>query len=262
MDNIKNIFNSLTLLIKAISPSIYAFLETTLPYSTPMPIATITLSSAGTFFGLNGFPGFLLVYSLEGIGLIATSKLVESIIEFIRGRNTKTLIMIIVLTVVVIIYINILVDLNVKIHTEKIDANYSETLTLLCYLPLIAGILNGLTLVKTNYEKELAENKSIAEIHFQQARADKLELRRLKIQGPNTNTAETSPANKGREIREKMAGDYKEYVFELLDQYNGNLSLTEITALVNKNKRVEFIHENVKGTWFKYKKIWEERSRQ
>jgi hypothetical protein len=65
---------------------------------------------------------------------------------------------------------------------------------------------------------------------------------------------QTSPQVKEHATRE--AGDFRDYVMELLDQTNGQMPLTEITATVNKNKRVQFIHANVKGTWYKYQQAW------
>ena len=255
----KYLFNNMTDIIRAASPSIFAFIETTLPYSTPSPIAIITMTSAGTFFGLKGFGAFLFVYSLEGIGLVATSKLVETIVEFIRGRNLKTAIMIAVLVVVVYFYITILVSLNVKIHTEYEDVNFSQALTLICYLPLIAGVLNGLGQVKNDYLRSQQELKELEERRHQEKRHDTLEMRRLRYQ-------QTTPLPQTPDTRKsstKTAGDYKEYVFELLENHSselldkdGNISLTKITARVNKDKRVQFEHADVKGTWYKYVQTW------
>lgn len=252
----KAFFTSLTAAIQAFSPALFSFVETTLPYTTPTPIAIITSNSAATYFGLTGLGAFLFVYSLEAIGLIATSKLVETIVDFIKGRNIKTLIMIVVLALAVYAYITILVSINVKIHTEITDPGFSQALTLICYLPLIAGILNGLSLVKLEYVSNVVEQKSLAEQHYQQSREDRLKLKMLKYQ---VNVPAVDQQVKTH--KQKMAGDYKEYVFELLDQY-GDMPLTEITKAVNKNKRVEFVHADVKGTWYKYVQQWKQGKQQ
>ena len=250
----KQFFDTLTTIIRAASPSIYAFIETTLPYSTPAPIALISSASAATFFGLKGLGAFLFVYSLEGIGLISTSKLVEHIVIFIRSRNVKTAITIAVLTVTVIVYITILVSLNVRIHKEFTDDNFKQALTLICYLPLVAGILNGLTLVKTEDVNSAEHKQKLAEEHYQQTREDRLKLKALD-KGVNLFQSTTTPAPEVSKPKGKTPGDYRDYVLELLDKH-GELPLTEITALVNKNKRVEFVHADVKGTWYKYVQIW------
>lgn len=250
----KQFFDSLTTIIRAASPSIFAFIETTLPYTTPTPIALISSASAASFFGLKGFGAFLFVYSLEGIGLISTSKLVEHVVIFIRSRNVKTAITIAVLAVTVIVYITILVSLNVKIHNEFTDSNFKQALTLICYLPLIAGVLNGLALVKIEDTESAEHKQKIAEQHYQESRSDKLKLKALD-KGVNLFQSTTAPAPEAYKPKGKTPGDYREYVFELLDKH-GELPLTEITAMVNKNKRVEFVHADVKGTWFKYVQIW------
>lgn len=247
----KQLFQGLTEIIRAASPSIFSFVETTLPYTTPAPIALISAASAASFFGLKGFGAFLFVYSLEGIGLVSTSKLVETVVDFIRGRNLKTLIMIFSLLTVVIVYITILVSLNVKIHTEITDENFSQALTLICYLPLIAGVLNGLSLVKLDFLEDKKKKEEIEETHYQQRRGDSMEIKRLKLGlAPGENKPKEKKSN------DKMPGDYKDYVFELLDQYGPGLPLTEITRLVNRDKRVNFIHADAKGTWFKYVQAW------
>lgn len=252
----KFLFNSLTAIIRAASPAIFSFVETTLPYTTPMPIALITMTSAGIFFGLKGFGAFLFVYSLEGIGLVATSKLVETIVDFIRSRNTKTFIMIVVLAIAVYVYITILVSLNVKIHTEIEDINFSQALTLICYLPLLAGILNGLGLVKIEYLQTVENTQTVEEKRHQESREDKMKRWMIK-NGLNPEQPNNSPQDAPRqERRGKEPGDFKDYVFELLDQYNGELKLTQITELVNKNKRVQFSHDKAKGTWWKYVDEW------
>lgn len=252
----KNFFLSLTGAIQAFSPALFSFVETTLPYTTPTPIAIITSNSAATYFGLKGLGAFLFVYSLEAIGLIATSKLVETIVDFIKGRNIKTLIMILVLALAVYAYITILVSINVKIHTEITDPGFSQALTLICYLPLIAGILNGLSLVKLEYVNTMSEKKQLDEQHYQEKREDRKQERILRYQA-------TAPAinSQVRGSKTKQAGDYKEYVFKLLDQY-GDMSLTEITKAVNKNKRVDFVHADVKGTWYKYVQQWKQSKQQ
>ena len=250
----KYFFQGLTDIIRAASPSIFTFVETTLPYTTPTPIALISAASATSFFGLTGFGAFLFVYSLEGIGLISTSKLVEHVVIFIRSRNVKTAITIAVLAITVIVYITILVSLNVKIHNEYTESNFRQALTLICYLPLVAGVLNGLSLVKIEDINATESQKSLKEQHYQQTREDKLKLKALD-KGVNLFQSTTATPDVQSHKKTKMPGDYRDYVFELLDQ-NREMPLTEITAMVNKNKRVEFVHADVKGTWYKYVQIW------
>jgi hypothetical protein len=63
--------------------------------------------------------------------------------------------------------------------------------------------------------------------------------------------------------RNHRASDYKDYVFELLNENmgellnpDGSVSLSKITEKVNKKKRVELAHSAVKGTWYKFLQEW------
>ena len=260
----KSLFDGLTDILRSAQPSIFAFVETTLPYTTPAPIALISAASAGAFFNLTGVGAFFFVYSLEGIGLLSTTKLVESIIDFIRSKNAKTAIMIVVLLVLVGVYITILVSLNVNIHTEFTNPNFAKVLTLICYLPLIAGVLNGLNLAKLDFTNSTAKAKQ--EELESRLRQETLEERRLQEEQAERNrrwdirhgvVRESSTSFQPvKPSKEKMPGDFKEYVFELLDAAGGNMALTEITAQVNKGKRMSFKHENAKGTWYKFREEW------
>ncbi len=278
----KVFFDWLTDVFRSMSPSVYAFIETTLPYTTPFPIATISAASASTFFGLKGFAAFAFVYSLEGIGLVTTTKLVETIVDFIRSRNSKSALMILVLVITVVVYIRILVSLNVTIH-ENFSPAFSQVLTLVCYLPLIAGVLNGLGLVKIDarrlqdYQANLDEQHRIEKVELEEQHhretqrleqerwqreleaKKEVELARIdarkqaallaaQVAPPPPPTSQTFP--------QEVAGDYKQAVFDILDQNEGNVGLTDITRLINQAHNTHFVHEKVKGTWFKFRQQW------
>ena len=214
----KLFFQSLTEIIRAMSPSIFAFIETTLPYTTPMPIALISSASAATFFGLKGFGAFLFVYSLEGIGLISTSKLVEHVVIFIRSRNVKTAIAIAVLAGTVVVYITILVSLNVKIHKEFTDENFKQALTLICYLPLLAGVLNGLTLVKIEDVNSAEYQNRLKEQHYQETRGDRVKLKPLdKAVNLFEQAIADQTAAPKTPAREKHASDYQDKIVVMLN---------------------------------------------
>lgn len=269
----KYLFDWLTSVLQAAQPSAFAFVETTLPYSTPLPIALISAASATTFFGLKGTGAFFFVYSLEAIGLVATTRLVESVVDWVRSRNGKSLVVIIVLGLVVFAYVRILVTLNVTMKAATNPA-YSEALTLICYLPMIAGTLNGMGLLKLNARAEQEHRATLEEQHRQEDREDRLRLEREKLQArkelevkkletqveiekaraqqgivaPQPVAPQTFPVEK--------AGDYRQAVFDILDQNNGNVGLTDITRLINEVHQTHFIHADVKGTWFKYVQAW------
>jgi hypothetical protein len=267
--DIKQALDYATEAIKAANPSAYSLVETTLPYTTPTPIAVITAASASTYFGLKGFWAFLFVYSLEGIGLVATTKFVESIVVVIRSRNSKNIIMTLVLLAAVVTYIVILVSINVTIHKEfAADPAFGFALTLICFLPLIAGTLNGVSQIKEtdrrtqkaiDDEKERLRLEEIALTEKHRLEDKEERFRRYLIKKGFNPDAAQSPMNTPpvpQQQRDKMPGDFKEYVFKLLDECSGNIKLTEITERVNKDKRVHFIHGSAKGTWYKYVEEW------
>ena len=268
----KWLFDSLTAILHSAQPSVFAFVETTLPYMTPIPIATISSISANTFFGLSGFPAFAFVYSLEAIGLVATTKLVDMLVEAIRSRNVKSWLVVVVLIITMIAYIRILVSMNVTIHS-----NYGKTeaqvLTLICYLPLMAGVLNGVGLMKLQSQSQAQTALSMEETHRQQERADrkefeykKIEARKelevkkmemqVEIEKARASQSLPLPLPPPQTFPQEVAGDYKQVVFDILDQNNGNVGLTDITRLINEAHGTHFVHDKVKGTWFKFKEKW------
>jgi len=288
--DIKTTLDYITETIRAANPSAYSLVEATLPYTTPMPIAVITAASATTYFKLEGLGTFLFVYSLEGIGLVATTKLMESIVAVIRSRNPKTVITTIVLILAVISYVTILVSINVTIHNEfKATPSFGIALTLICFLPLIAGILNGLSQVKeadrrsqqkideeaerlrqesADREERLRQESADREERLRQESADREERLRQEERedrrqrwmlkhGFSVDQPQTKAQDPGEDRKvEKMPGDYKAYVFQLLDEFSGEIELSKITELVNKNKRANLAHGDAKGTWLKWKQAW------
>lgn len=66
-----------------------------------------------------------------------------------------------------------------------------------------------------------------------------------------------SPLIPEPEIDNTMPGNFKSYVFQLLDQNGYNMPLTEITRLVNEAHGVTIPHERAKGTWYKFKQEWQ-----
>lgn len=141
--------------IEALGPSAYRFLASVLPYSTPIPVAWLTMKSAEGFLGFDPWVSFIFVFCLEGIGLWFTGLFVEAVIDFIRSKNRKTLVLVIMFGFVVIGYVYILVSLNVVLKTATGNANpqLAKVVTLLCFLPLMTGIGNGYYKVKLDSER-------------------------------------------------------------------------------------------------------------
>ena len=257
-----NLFNSLGEVFERFNPAAFRFLAAFLPYLTPFPVAWISQANATKFLNLPTEVSFILVFGLEGIGLWFTSLLVDSIVTAIRSKNWKAWIIVVILAVIVAVYIDILVNLNVIIEQSsgQTDPAYSRVITLLCFLPLITGVGNGyykLTLdSKTNIE--LAQQR---QTEWEQEQWKTKETNKQQVRLAKAGINPLAPiVNYNKEIdtvseKKHQASDYKDLVFELFAQY-GDLPLTEITTRVNKAKRVQLIHDEVKGTWFKYKTQW------
>lgn len=140
-----------------LSPAMFRMLSTVLPYITPIPVAWLTAHSTATFLHFTPTISGIFVVMLEGIGLWATTELVDAFVEAIRSRNTKAWGVVVFLTGVVLAYIALLISLNVTL--EKAVGNVSNTyafiLTLICFLPFIAGCLNGYRKVKMETKTNL-----------------------------------------------------------------------------------------------------------
>ena len=158
-----------------LSPAAFRMLSTSLPYLSPLPVAYMTANSAAEFLGMDARIAGVLVFILEGIGLWATTELVDSFVDAIRSRNKKAWGVVVFLAIVVIVYIAILIILNVVLENtvnHKGQA-YSLVLTLICFLPLLSGALNGYRKVKM----ETKTNIQIAKEHQEELDA---KLRREK----------------------------------------------------------------------------------
>lgn len=159
-----------------LSPAAYRFLAAVLPYSTPLPVAWLTMSSAEKFLSFTPTIAFVFVFALEGIGLWFTSLFVDSIIDWIRSKNWKTFGLVIMFGLVVSAYVAILVNLNVTLEAVNngFENQYlARVITLLCFLPLLTGVGNG-------YYKWKLEQKgdSISERDYQREREDKIRQER------------------------------------------------------------------------------------
>lgn len=169
-------FNWLGDSVEAFGPSAYRFLAAVLPYLTPLPVAWLTMKSAETFLSFEPWVSFVFVFGLEGIGLWFTGLFVEAVVDFIKSRNLKTFGLVILFGAVVIAYIRILVTLNVtlKAATGNANADLSQVITLLCFLPLLTGVGNG-------YYKIKLESKRDQKLSKEQERLDKKEFRNQKL---------------------------------------------------------------------------------
>lgn len=139
-----------------LSPALFRLLSAVLPYSTPIPVAWLTMRSTERFLGFTPGVSFTFVFGLEGMGIWFTSLFVDSVIAWIRSRNWKSMGLVLLFGAVVAAYVYLLVNLNVTLEqTTNQEANpvLSRVITLLCFLPLLTGVGNG-------YYKFLIESKA------------------------------------------------------------------------------------------------------
>ena len=185
------------------SPSVFSLFATLLPYLSPLPVAVITAQSARTYLGFTPNIAGIFVFVLEGLGLWTTTVFVDTIVQYIRSRNNKTLIMVFVLLVVVIFYITILINLNVSLEmtTGDISPIYSRILTLICFLPLISGFMNGYWKLQLENKTEVELAKELEERRRQEDRQEREKADELARQ--ERLSIEESRRNEVLELEEK-----------------------------------------------------------
>jgi uncharacterized membrane protein YqjE len=170
-----------------LSPAMYRLLAAVLPYTTPLPVAYYTAQNTSELLNFDPIFAVVFAFSLEGIGLWFTSLFVDTVIEWIRSRNKKTLILILLLGISISAYLLILVSLNVAIDTAlKGNENgyLSRVITMICMLPFISGIGNGYYRWKleaqTAAEEEKEYQRKIQEERWRMEREYKLKAKALK----------------------------------------------------------------------------------
>lgn len=170
-----HIFEDLGETFEKFNPALFKFLAAVLPYSTPFPVAWLTMRSAETFLDFTPQVAFTFVFGLEGMGLWFTSLFVDSIIDVIRSRNPKTMSLVLLFGFVVAAYVFLLVNLNVTLKTSTGDSNpaLERVITLLCFLPLLTGVGNGY------YKWKLEQNdKEIKKAETEAATANQIRQER------------------------------------------------------------------------------------
>jgi hypothetical protein len=254
-DVIANIFQGAADLIDRAGEPIFSFIAVTVPFIAPVVIAQIT-ATALVFGGiLNQSQANQLAFVLEGIGIVGLSGLVIAIDKWIRSKNPKMDTMIILLGFIDVVYFLFLVCVNVLLDKQNPNITTTQLVikTLICLVPLMAGGIYGYYRILHKDKIAKVDADKLAETIRQERRADKQQVRLAKV---GVTPATIQLQQTAPQAKEHEAGDFRDYVFELLDHSQGKISLTDITATVNKNKRVHFVHANVKGTWYKYQQTW------
>lgn len=161
------------------NPAAFRFLAAVLPYTTPFPVAWLTMRSAESFLDFTPSVAFAFVFGLEGMGLWFTSLFVDSIIDFIRSRNLKTSILVLLFGLVVLGYVYLLVSLNVtlKASSGQANADLERVITLLCFLPLLTGVGNGYYKWKLEQDAKQTKNEEKQEAKEEAIRHENNDLK-------------------------------------------------------------------------------------
>lgn len=169
--------------LERFNPSAFRFLAASLPYLTPVPVAWLTANSASTFLNFTSQVAFIFVFALEGIGLWFTTMLVDSIVAWVRSRNWKSFVPVVIFCLTVWAYVSILVTLNVTLESAAGNENpaLSKVITLLCYLPLITGIGNGYYKLQIDHKTDVELSKQHSEELEAQIRREQREERLEKL---------------------------------------------------------------------------------
>jgi hypothetical protein len=156
-----NIFDWLGVALERFNPSAFRFLAASLPYLTPVPVAWLTAHSSAQFLKLPPGVAFVFVFALEGIGLWFTSLLVDAIVDWVRSRNWRSFVPVVLFAAVVYAYVRLLIDLNVTLEMANGTPNpaMSRVITLMCYLPLITGVGNGYYKLKLEHKTQLDQEQ-------------------------------------------------------------------------------------------------------
>lgn len=172
-------FENLGKMFEKFNPAAFRFLAAVLPYSTPFPVAWLTMRSAEAFLGFTPGVAFTFVFGLEGMGLWFTSLFVDSIIDVIRSRNTKTIVLVVLFGLVVVAYVSLLVNLNVTLKATTGESNpaLERVITLLCFLPLLTGVGNGYYKWKLEQNDKEVKREELATSTANQIRQEKREDR-------------------------------------------------------------------------------------
>jgi len=179
------------------NPSLFALVATLLPFALPLPVAIMTAHSAETFFSWDPWASNVLGFGLEGLGLLAWVKLVDSVLDHVRSNNQKVANVVFMYGAVAILYEILLLFINVVLaRQDGADWRYIVVLTCICLLPALSAMLYGhqRQMVEIQLTRERKEAKEEAERLRQERRQDRKEAAALKMQyAADTDQQELKP---------------------------------------------------------------------
>jgi hypothetical protein len=173
------VFDWLSEIIDAANPSINKFLSLALPYITPLPVAILTAKSASQFLGFDQAASVVFVLALEGLGIMVTSLLVESIYKAINNNRSWGLVLL--FGFVEAVYVVILVSINVTLHTNmETQGTMRMVVTLICFLPPLSGVGSTIYRIDLNEKRETL-TKDERDYRREQERLDREVQRRIQL---------------------------------------------------------------------------------
>ena len=257
-----DVFDYLGEIFERLSPALFRMLSTVLPYITPLPVAWLTAHSASEFLGFGNTISVIFVIMLEGIGLWATTELVDAFVEAVRSKNAKSWGVVIFLSMVVTVYIVLLVSLNVTLEraTGNTSSTYSLVLTLICFLPLISGCLNGYRKVKmeTKTNMQVAKEKQDDLNDRIRHEQNDLKLKKAAIKAGYNPFTPVPTVTLNQDIpvvneQERRASDYKHKIWQYMDE---QYSKGKILRVVDITEHFKLPYNKAKGFVSTQRTLW------
>src|SRR5688500_17731979 len=113
-----SLFDGIKNAVDHANPSLFALVATLLPFALPLPVAFMTAHSAREFFGWDPWAAHVLGFGLEGLGLLAWVKLVDSVLDQVRSNNQKVTNVVLLYGAVAVVYEILLLFINVVLARQ------------------------------------------------------------------------------------------------------------------------------------------------
>lgn len=190
---------------------------------------------------------------LETLGYVGAISFIQNLFNWIRTREESYLVPSLLTLFSYLFYLVAMYQINVKLGeyfgTPRIMNNI---VGLLAFITVPSSLLAATHLG----QKEMLEREDTIRHESNDLKLKKHAIKHGINVFQQTTTQTQQDSILSTQEHQHKASDYKDFVFELLEQSQGQISLTEITAEVNRKKRVQFNHADVKGTWYKYATQW------
>jgi hypothetical protein len=180
-----DLFDGVKNAIDHANPSLFSLVATLLPFALPLPVAFMTAHSAKVFFGWDAWAANVLGFGLEGLGLLAWVKLVDSVLDYIKTNNGKITAVIWMYGGVALVYEVLLIFVNaVFAWQEGANWDYVIVLVCVCLLPALSAMTYGhqRRTVEGQLAQERREQAEQAEKIRQERRQDRKEAAAMRVQ--------------------------------------------------------------------------------